>query len=192
MLPFASSLNNSTAFFNSTLNSSVTIHNNILTFQSNTFQRAFSFKTCYNGQLIYQRGQSGDEFSVILINGSINIRWKSGNSEIAMTTKAQLNNNAWYIMDLRNRLGVITMEILRGRQRECLIYLANSTYQSSLLGINLSGSAGLVIGRDFTGCVQEGPGVTFINNANVRDVEVEWSFDTCPLDGITCNSGRLT
>lgn len=192
MLPMTSSLNNNTAFFNSTLNSSVIIRNNILAFQSNTFQRAFSFKTCDNGQLLYQIGQSGDEFSIKLINGSINIKWKSGSSEVAMSTNAQLNNNAWYILDLRNRLGVVTVEILKGRQREHLILLSNSTYQSSLLTISLSGSGGLVIGRDFTGCVREGPGVTFRDNTNVRDVEVEWSFNTCPLDGISCNSGMYS
>ena len=192
MLPMTSGLNNNTAFFNATLNSSVIIRNNILAFQSNTFQRAFSFKTCDNGQLLYQIGQSGDEFSIKLINGSINIKWKSGSSEVAMSTNAQLNNNAWYILDLRNRLGVVTVEILKGRQREHLILLSNSTYQSSLLTISLSGSGGLVIGRDFTGCVREGPGVTFRDNTNVRDVEVEWSFNTCPLDGITCNSGMYS
>ncbi|XP_061164593.1 protein crumbs-like isoform X2 [Saccostrea echinata] len=192
LLPLTSSLNNSTAYFNSTFNSSLTINNNILTFPSNAFQKAFSFKTCYNGQLLYQRGQSGDFFSIQLINGSLDIRWKSGTSQISVTANTRLNNNAWYLLDLRNTLGVVTLEILKGSRIEHRIFLANSTYQSSLFTIDLTGHEGLVIGRDFTGCVLEGPGVTFKDNSNVRAVGVLWSLNTCPLDGITCNSDEVS
>jgi hypothetical protein len=190
LLPLTLSLNNNTAFFNSSFNSSIVITNNILTFQSNGFQRAFSFKTCYNGQLLYQRGQSGDYFSLRLINGTLDIRWKSGASQISVTADTKLNNNAWYYLVLQNRLGVVTLEISKGARREHSIFLANSTYQSSLLAIDLTGSEGLVIGRDYTGCVLEGPRVIFRDNSNVRAIGVLWSLNTCPMDGITCNSGR--
>ncbi|KAK3088892.1 hypothetical protein FSP39_025053 [Pinctada imbricata] len=162
-------------------------------YSSSDFKKAFSFRTCStNGQLLHQRGGSGDYFSVSVINGSLDVRWRAGSTEEVLAIGSNLYNNRWYYVNIFTILGSTRLEVNLGSNLLASDVLGNGTYRTSLWRADLRGSGDLTVGSHFTGCIQQGPGVTFENNNAIQPIGVSWSNTSCPIDGVTCNSDDNT
>ena len=162
----------------------------VLRFNQSDFKKAFSFRTCsHQGQLLYQRGTNGDFFTLSVINGTLDVRWQAGTEGEAIIIGSNLYNNNWYYVSVYTILGSTKLDVKQGSVLKESVTLGNGTYRTSLWRTDLSGSGELVIGRGFTGCIQQGPGVIFENNNEIQPIGVSWSNTSCPLDSVTCNSG---
>ena len=153
-------------------------------------QTEFSFRTCDSGQLLFQNASSGDSLKLLIVNGSMEFHWSILNNQSYVTVGEDLNNNQWWTVTIQRYLGDIYLNISQGGKVEHYAKLSNSTFRSYFSSINLSGSVGLYVGQDFTGCLLEGPNVLFLNNPALLSNYVSWSNTSCPQIHSACPSGK--
>ena len=169
------------------MNSSLVLTQTTFNFSIKSFRIAFSFLTCNEGQLLYQRGNSGDYIKVYLQNNIFYFSWKSGVTNVVLNVANNLDKNTWYFLDIFEHTGDIKLHLQKGGLSIADVIIANNTYRASIFRINLSGSIGLQIGgTDFTGCVMQGPYVLFLNNPNIVADHILWNDTDCPLISTDC------
>lgn len=175
------------AFLDHSVNSSLVLTQTTINFSMKTFRIAFSFLTCKEGQLLYQRGNSGDFIRLFLQNDSFHISWKSQLTEVSLTIANHLDKNSWYFVDLFERTGDIHFMLKKSGVLIQDIIFANNTHRTSIFRLNLSGNTGLSIGgNEFTGCVMQGPYFIFVNNPNIIEDNVIWNNTDCPFSSADC------
>ncbi|XP_069119516.1 LOW QUALITY PROTEIN: protein crumbs homolog 1-like [Argopecten irradians] len=181
-VPTEATTNGRVAFFNVSMNSSLQIRGTNFTWNQIGAQLAFSYRTCSGGQLLYQRGSTGDFLSLDLnSNGTLEFRWKTGNEEhFIYYGNSLIGKDFYYVKIQRTVLNVLALEVVLYGNVVLNVSIANTTYRESIWHADLGGSAGIQVGRHLTGCVMEGPGISFRNNSNVEPINVLWG-DTCPV-----------
>ncbi|CAC5375887.1 unnamed protein product [Mytilus coruscus] len=179
------------AFLDHSANSSLVLSQTTINFSMKNFRIAFSFLTCKEGQLLYQRGSSGDFIRLFLQNDSFHISWKKELTKVSLTIANHLDKNSWYSVDLFERTGDINFKLDKSGVSIQDIIIANNTHRTSIFRLNLSGNTGLSIGgNDFTGCVWQGPYVLFVNNPNIIENHVIWNDTVCPFSSADC-TGKI-
>ncbi|XP_021351152.1 protein crumbs-like isoform X2 [Mizuhopecten yessoensis] len=196
-VPTQATTNGRVAVFNVSMNSSLNIQGTNFAWNVSGAQLAFSYRTCSGGQLLYQNGSTGDFISLDLnSNGTLEFRWKTGNQEYFMSYgNSLIGKDFYYVKFVRTVVGVLVLEVQLYGQTVLNVHIANSTSRESIWHVNLGGSTGIQVGRHLTGCVMEGPGISFRNNSHVQPINVLWN-DTCPIsscstageDGNQCSS----
>lgn len=113
-------------------------------------------------------------------------------------------DNKWHTVFLQYILGNLTIDI--DGDTEVILYsfgysrcfaqviyiyhfqlLANNTYHSELLtspGLYNEGAAVLLIGKQFNGCILEGPSIVFQNNVILSNHNA--LFESCPIPYDSC------
>lgn len=165
------------AFFNQS--SLVTLPSTVINFRNKI---AFSFRTCSSGTLLFQEGStlSGNNVTMdISETGSLDLTIFENNVQYFVSVGRGLTDNHWYTVDSSFLNGEILLKIERGAALIASHIISNSTYNRFLWDLNLSGGSGLLIGIQFTGCIQEGPSVN-LGDSSRKETGVLW--DTCPLD----------
>ncbi|KAL3872299.1 hypothetical protein ACJMK2_040233 [Sinanodonta woodiana] len=172
-------------FFNRSENSYVRLVNTSWNLQKLT---GFSFRTCSGGEILYQNGTSGDFLQLEITNGTLKFQWLVQTTSLTVPVLQNLNNNAWYTVNLQYYLGNLFLNISQGHTQLKSEIIANSTYRTYLFNINLSNSLGLSVGKDYTGCIMEGPNVIFVNNSLTVN-NVYWSNTPCQKSENNCPTG---
>ncbi|XP_078571953.1 uncharacterized protein LOC144859301 isoform X1 [Branchiostoma floridae x Branchiostoma japonicum] len=162
------------AFFNG-FNSYAVLPN---TLQITSTLTSFSFRTCNGGQLLRQEGSNGDyvELSLIASGGVLRFSFRKagGRGEDFVDLGSRLNTNQmWHTVDLEYLVGNLTLSVDGER-----ITVASQTVRSYVLDIDLSGSAGVEVGRGLIGCVHAGPGVQLTTTTSQSNVQ----WGSCPLE----------
>ncbi|XP_078605643.1 uncharacterized protein LOC144878662 isoform X10 [Branchiostoma floridae x Branchiostoma japonicum] len=162
------------AFFNG-FNSYAVLPN---TLQITSTLTSFSFRTCNGGQLLRQEGSNGDyiELSLIASGGVLRFSFRKagGRGEDFVDIGSGLNTNQmWHTVDLEYLVGNLTLSV-DGEK----ITVASQTVRSYVLDIDLSGSAGVEVGRGLIGCVYAGPGVQLTTATSQSNVQ----WGSCPLE----------
>ena len=181
-------VNGNIAYFNATLNSTLDIRQTTINLDQTNVVYGFSFRTCIGGHLIKQTAPNGELFSIILTTDSLNLKWRHGNFQEVINVRRSFIGNKWYYLQLKNVLGQAKLIIQSGQNVLEDIVIANSTYRTSFWQLDFTGSYGLELGRSYTGCILQGPGIVFKNNLNILAVNIVWSENQCHLDA--CSTGK--
>jgi hypothetical protein len=152
-------------------------------------QTMFSIRTCSSGQIVYQRGTSGDYLNISLSNtGSLEIRWSVNGTIDGDTIGKNINTNSWITVDIKFNLGKVMVSIEEGAPVKFLHVISNSsaTYRRYLWDISLSGGD-LQVGGDIVACFSEGTTIQLSRAAS--DTGVVWN--SCPLNSQSgCGTGK--
>ena len=187
----ASAPSRNRAYFNSTLNSQVTLPTSILNLRGHI---AFSFRTCSPGTLVQQSGgTSGDSIQYSLTsNGQLRLSWiHAGESDSVTIPTESLLTNEWFTIETKFSLGQMHLSAEKGATILKKELISNSTLRRFLWDLDLSGGSGIVVGSGFTGGIQEGPGVQLSLQSAVPTAEVRWG--ECPLeDSVYPSCGKFT
>jgi len=154
-------------------------------------QTEISFRTCDNGELLYQSGggDNSDFLQLSIQNGTLAFNWSVGLHQEEVILGNFLNNNVWWTVTLQRYLGNLSLNIsLRGAVKFSEI-ISNSTFRTYFRSLDLSSSVGIYVGRNYTGCLLEGPNVIFINNPSILSNNVEWSNTSCSQTFNDCPAG---
>ena len=174
-------------YFNHT--SQVTIPGVTLTLGQGSWIQVL-FRTCAPSGEVLKYHKNGDQLlSVSLHNTSLQLRWSINNTNGVMSLGSKLNNNTWFQFDIKFFLGVVYLNVSRpGRTVLFSDVVANTTFQAWLLDVRLA-DVTLQLGRGFTGCLWQGPGVAF-SSPGVTATNVRWN--QCPLTSQRgCSLGEL-
>ena len=141
----------------------------------------FSFRTCTPGELFsFESLNSRDSMSLKLFaNGTLNLIVNTADvtDQIYLAEDLSLNNNQWYSIDKEFQTGELYLKVERGPNVLQQVLISNSTLRRYLWNLEFSS---LEIGQGFTGCVQQGIGLDFTDNAWTSTGSVLW--DVCPLE----------
>ena len=186
----ASTTSRNRAYFNSTLNSQVTLPTSVLNLRGHI---AFSFRTCSPGTLVQQSGgTSGDSIQYsVTSNGQLRLSWShTGESDSVTIATDSLLSNEWFTIETKFSLGQMHLSVEKGATILKKELISNSTLRRFLWDLDLSGGLGIIVGAGFTGCIQEGPSVQLSLQSAVA-TEVRWG--ECPLeDSVYPSCGKLT
>lgn len=178
-------------YFSQENSSSVLLQNAVWNIRTSGQQTAFSLRTCSNGELLYQSGARGDFLKLSLINGTLEFHWSVGTRQNSILVGNDLNNDEWWTLSVQRYLGNLYLNVTKSGRVYFSEIISNSTFRSYFSSIDFSGTAGLYVGRDFTGCLMEGPTVIFSkNNAYIRWNNVIWSNTSCPQLDASCALGK--
>lgn len=146
---------------------------------------SFSFRTCSNGELLYQEGISGDFVNVTLLpSSSLEFAWQVNRLHRSVVAGSNLIDNRWHDVDLVHNLGTVTLSVSKNS-----VLVANNTYNTDLFDLRLeSAHPQLTVGRGFTGCILQGAGVV-LNDSSIYSYEVDWR--KCPLPNTGTCEGYL-
>ncbi|KAK3607491.1 hypothetical protein CHS0354_010303 [Potamilus streckersoni] len=169
-------------FFNRSENSYVRLVSTSWNLQKLT---GFSFRTCSGGEILSQNGTSGDFLQLEITNGTLKFQSLVQTASLTVSIGQNLNNNAWYTVNLHYYLGNLFLNISQGNTQVKSEIIANSTYRTYLFNVNLSNNLGLNVGQGYTGCLLEGPNVIFVNNALIVN-NVSWSNTSCQKNENNC------
>ncbi|XP_026473661.1 protein crumbs-like [Ctenocephalides felis] len=138
---------------------------------------ALSFRSCTGGEL-FQQTSRGEALHCTVNRDMLSLTLLSSPGVIRreVTVPARLLDNQWHTIQLVYRLGNLTLHI-----DERTVLIANYTYNADFLTaehIN-NEAAILILGQNFSGCIQSGPGFLFVpeNLQTVYDV----MFGPCPI-----------
>ncbi|ELU08663.1 hypothetical protein CAPTEDRAFT_215070 [Capitella teleta] len=181
LLPLLVGAETNLGFFNASLPSSALLPSFTLSLRSSI---SLSFRTCSSGQLMSQRGRSGDAFNISLTTeGALSIAWTSSSSASSSASDSLLvegidfQSNQWFTIDSRFETGEIFLSVELGSQPKFKTLLSNSTLRRYLWDLKLSGGEGVLVGSGFTGCIQ---GLTIpLDSEDRQSSNVEWG--DCPL-----------
>ncbi|KAL5012769.1 hypothetical protein ScPMuIL_011320 [Solemya velum] len=148
----------------------------------------FSFRTCSDGQLLYQEGDDGDFLKLNLSQGSLHFYWKVDSDLSSVYTEGDFTRNKWFTVDFRFYLGQLWLNVSQGPSLHSSKVVANSTFHTSLWNVNLHGHAGLVVGNGFTGCVMQGPNLIFLGQSLIPK-DISWTNSSCPVVDLNCSDG---
>ena len=179
-------------YFSQENSSSVLLKNAVWNVRTSGQQTEFSFRTCSNGQLLKQSGAGGDILKLLLINGTLEFHWTIGNVQDSTTVGNNLNNDEWWTLSIQRYLGNVYLNVTQSGRVHFSEIISNSTFRSYFSNINFSGTVGLYIGLEYTGCLMEGPTVIFSNNnPNTVWNNVIWSNTSCPQHDANCAIGKF-
>ena len=165
-------------FFNATLGSSATVSGTLSSEDCLQGNIVFSFRTCSYGQLVHQKGASGDSLQYALTpSGSVTLSWLWNNVTGSVSIGDSLRDNKWYTVHTKFGLGKIYINLEGSGVQLHRTLVSNSSFH--LWDIDLSGGQGIQVGAGFTGCIEEGVCVT-LSAADTLSQHVQW--DECPLD----------
>lgn len=173
-------------------NSSYVLLKNVLwDVADNNQQTEFSFRTCSNGEFLYQSGATEDYLKLLLINGTLEFHWSIQAVQSNTIIGDNLNNDEWWTLSVYRFLGNLYLNVTKGGNVHFSEIISNSTYQTYISNLDLSGTRGLYVGRGYTGCIMEGPTVIFSkNNPNTEWQGVIWSNTSCPQNDASCAIGK--
>ena len=178
-------------YFSEVNSSKVLLSGTVWDVVTNNKQTEFSFRTCSNGELLFQNGTGGDSLRLHLVNSSLEFQWKVGNQSGNVLVAGSFNTNEWFNVNMYRLLGNLYLNVSRAGRVIHHEIISNSTFRMYILTIDLSGSMGLYVGRDFTGCFMEGVNVIFSSNVNIVTQSVIWSNESCTQSDNTCaNIGK--
>ncbi|XP_072395755.1 protein crumbs [Diabrotica undecimpunctata] len=144
-------------------------------------QTGLSFRTCYGGNLFSQ--QLNDDLIELSVNSDeVGFEARTGGKKYEHKILGNFLNNKWHTVYLQYVSGNLTIEVDGNIQ-----LLANSTYRNELLvspGLYNEGAAVLLIGKQFNGCLLEGPTVVFDPNLIKSNHNV--LFKSCPIPYDSC------
>ncbi|KAL4219251.1 DNA repair protein Rad9 [Mactra antiquata] len=174
-------------YFSQENNSHVLIRNGEWDISVSGHQAEFSFRTCSNGEFLYQRGASGDFLLLTLINGTLEFHWKIGDFQSTIFIGNDMNNDEWWTVSSQGYLGNAFLNVSRGGRVFFSEIISNSTFRNYFENIDFGGTEGLYVGKGFTGCLMEGPTVIFSTFNINRDVHnVIWSNTSCLHNDVSC------
>ncbi|KAJ9583885.1 hypothetical protein L9F63_021777, partial [Diploptera punctata] len=138
-----------------------------------------SFRTCVGGELFSQTN-GPNKISLEVRNDGLLFSVKINEESFDTQLNVRLLDNTWHLVNLLYRLGNLTLSV-HGHSK----IVANSTYNSEILRYPelSSGNSVLIVGRDFHGCLLEGPSLVF-NVSTVQSHNVEWG--RCLLSTSSC------
>ncbi|CAG9865288.1 unnamed protein product [Phyllotreta striolata] len=144
-------------------------------------QTGLSFRTCYGGNLFSQ--QLNDDLIELSVNSDeIEFTAKTAGKKYEHKIVGRFLDNRWHTVYLQYVAGNLTIEIDGYTQ-----LLANSSYRNELLispGLYNEGAAVLLIGKQFNGCLLEGPTVVF--DPSIIKSSHNVAFKTCPIPYDSC------
>ncbi|EEZ98818.2 protein crumbs [Tribolium castaneum] len=143
-------------------------------------QTGLSFRTCTGGGLFSQ--QQNDDFLEVSVNSEGVIFFaKTAGKQFNNKIFGNFINNKWHVVFLYYEQGNLTLRVDNEKQ-----LVANSSYQTELItnpGFYNEGASVLLVGKQFNGCLLEGPSLVFnhsiIYNHNVK-------FEPCPIPEDSC------
>ena len=153
-------------------------------------QTEFSFRTCSNGELLFQQGAGGDFLKLLILNGTVEFHWSINQTIDKVYIGTGLNDNEWYTVSSHKYLGKLFLNVTKAGTILFSEEISNSTYRTYFQNLDLAGNSGLHVGRGLTGCLLEGPNVIFLNNLNLEWSNVEWSNESCPQSENSCVVGK--
>ncbi|XP_073817054.1 cell polarity complex component crumbs isoform X3 [Musca autumnalis] len=146
---------------------------------------AISFRSCRGGEILAQQ-YNKNSIVISVINDFLQISLAGPavigpNSRVDVKYSYHLLDNKWHTIQFKYEYGNLLLFI----DRESRVF-ANSTYNSQFLTNQDIGNeaAILILGNSFTGCLQDGPGLQFINDSMTVQNAV---FGACPLGSGPCS-----
>ncbi|CAG9772773.1 unnamed protein product [Ceutorhynchus assimilis] len=141
-----------------------------------------SFRTCFGGSLLSQK-QSEESVELLVNKKAIYFRAQVDGDSYEEEIYGTFLNNRWHTVFMLYSQGNLTMNV-DGESK----IIANSTYNNPLLTSSklyddMKGSV-LLIGKNFNGCLLEGPNVVFDDHLIYYNHNVE--FETCPIPMDSC------
>ncbi|KAH3796462.1 hypothetical protein DPMN_150030, partial [Dreissena polymorpha] len=152
-----------------------------------------SFRTCNSGELMYQENaQTKDSLKLSIDNGRLVFNWSVGLEQSGIILGSSLNNNVWWTVQTLKYLGNVYLNIyLRGAVKFSEI-VSNSTFRKFLSKVDFSNSTELFVGRNYTGCILQGPSVMFVPQPSINSTNVHWSNSSCSQNQVSCPSAVTT
>ncbi|KAK9871196.1 hypothetical protein WA026_011477 [Henosepilachna vigintioctopunctata] len=144
-------------------------------------QTGISFRTCVGGNLFSQQ-QKDEMFELIVKKDSILFFAKISGKMFEERMPGNYTNNKWHTVYLQYTVGNLTMTV-----DDQTKLIANSSYNHEVLtspGLYNEGAAVLLIGKQFNGCIQEGPSIVF--DKNIISFSQNVIFGPCPLTDDSC------
>uniref|UniRef100_A0A1I8PY45 Protein crumbs n=1 Tax=Stomoxys calcitrans TaxID=35570 RepID=A0A1I8PY45_STOCA len=146
---------------------------------------AISFRSCRGGEILAQQ-YNKNSIVISVINDFLQISLAGPavigpNNRVDVKYSYHLLDNRWHTLQFKYEYGNLLLFI----DRESRLF-ANSTYNSQFLTNQDIGNeaAILILGNSFTGCLQDGPGLQFINDSMTVQNAV---FGPCPLGSGPCS-----
>ncbi|XP_063909759.1 protein crumbs isoform X3 [Zophobas morio] len=144
-------------------------------------QTGLSFRTCSGGTLFKQQ-QNDDYFELYVNSEGVLFSAKTAGQQFGAKIQGNFLNNKWHVVVLHYELGNLTLRVDNERR-----LIANSTFQSELLtspGLYNEGASVLLVGKQFNGCILEGPSLVFDESVILYNYNVR--FEKCPIPDDSC------
>ncbi|XP_045483741.1 protein crumbs isoform X3 [Harmonia axyridis] len=144
-------------------------------------QTGISFRTCVGGNLFSQQ-QNDEIFELVVKKEGMIFFARTSGKTFEERIAGNYTNNRWHTVYLQYTLGNLTITI-----DDKIWLLANSSYNHEVLtspGLYNEGAAVLLIGKQFNGCIQEGPSIVF--NKDIISSSHNVIFEPCPLTDFSC------
>ena len=177
-------------YFSQNSNSLVVLNDTLWNVKTSGQQTEFSFRTCSNGELLFQQGTVGDLLKLLIINGTLEFHWIIGQNTDRSYVGTSLNDNQWYTVTSHFYLGKLYLNVTKAGKVKFSEEISNSTHRTYFQSIDLTGNSGLTVGRNFTGCLMQGPNVIFLNNDFITWNNIEWSNSSCARSDNSCVVGK--
>ncbi|XP_069963928.1 protein crumbs isoform X3 [Bactrocera oleae] len=143
---------------------------------------AISFRSCRGGEILAQQ-YNKNSFVITVLSDFLQVSLAGPavigpNNRLDVKLPYHLLDNHWHTLQFKYEYGNLYLYI----DRTSLVF-ANSTYNSQFLTNQDIGNeaAILILGNSFSGCLQDGPGLLFINGS-VQNVV----YGPCPLSTGPC------
>ncbi|XP_023158448.1 protein crumbs isoform X2 [Ceratitis capitata] len=143
---------------------------------------AISFRSCRGGEILAQQ-YNKNSFVITVLNDFLQVSLAGPavigpNNRLDVKLPYHLLDNHWHTLQFKYEYGNLYLYI----DRTSMVF-ANSTYNSQFLTNQDIGNeaAILILGNSFSGCLQDGPGLLFINGS-VQNVV----YGPCPLSTGPC------
>lgn len=153
-----------------------------------TQNTALSFRTCSGGELLHQRGANNDSLTLSVHNSSVVFQWNINGINSSIIIGDDLASSDWLFAQFTFIFGVLRINISRSSTILFSSIIATNSFRSYILQADLAGETSLYVGRNFRGCIYEGPNVILSSNDSViEDTSVDW--DSCPLQADCAKGG---
>ncbi|XP_067637731.1 protein crumbs isoform X2 [Eurosta solidaginis] len=143
---------------------------------------AISFRSCRGGEILAQQ-YNKNSFVITVLNDFLQVSLAGPavigpNNRLDVKLPYHLLDNHWHTLQFKYEYGNLYLYI----DRTSMVF-ANATYNSQFLTNQDIGNeaAILILGNSFSGCLQDGPGLHFINGS-VQNVV----YGPCPLSTGPC------
>lgn len=132
---------------------------------------SLAFRTCGPGSLLRQGGLS----LALLPQGALELRWRDAAlpQDTLVQVGLDLRDNRWHWVELRYEMGSLRLRLDASTDR----LVASAGVRPRLL--NLTPSPPVLMGENFTGCLQGGAGLPLGAPGTVADGAAQWG--PCPL-----------
>lgn len=140
-----------------------------------------NFRTCFGGSLFSQQ-QNEDSLEVLVNTKGVYFKAKLDGMLYEEVVYGNFLNNKWHTVYLQYRMGNLTMDV-DGDSK----LIANSSHNYALLTSNKlynERASVLLIGKNFNGCLLEGPSIVF--EPNLISSYHNVIFEQCPIPLDNC------